>query len=101
MLIFHTDFKIINDQNKILGLRKARDFNNLNDILMSCDVGLSTVMIKNLLGPKDRFPNLKTKEDFVLWIILLKKINFKSINKALTFGEKQIIHYLLQLFKNY
>ena len=88
--ISHTDFKIINDQNKILGLRKARDFNNLNDILMSCDVGLSTVMIKkNLLGPKDRFPNLKTKEDFVLWIILLKKkLTFKSINKALTFWRK-------------
>ena len=42
----HTSYEIINSKNIILNYRKARDFKNFNSLLKSCDIGLSTVMIK-------------------------------------------------------
>ena len=42
-------------------------------LLKSCDIGLSTVMINKNLLKKNKFPNIKTKEDYVLWLKILKK----------------------------
>ena len=41
--ISHTSYHIINNKNKIIGKRIARDM-NYNLLLNSCDIGLSTVM---------------------------------------------------------
>lgn len=81
----HTDYKIISSENKYLGYRKARNINEIRDILKSCDIGLSSVMInKSKIKKNIKFPNLKTKEDFIFWIRLLKnKVEFKSLNKCL------------------
>ena len=71
--VSHTSYKIINENGQTLGLRKSRKFNNYRDILTSCDIGLSSVLIKkNLITDEIKFANLKTKEDFVLWLKLLK-----------------------------
>ena len=43
------------------------------DLLKSCDIGLSTVIVKKNILPKNPFPILKTKEDYVLWLKLAKK----------------------------
>ena len=64
----HTSYVIINHNEKKLAQRTAKnlDFTNL---LKSCDIGLSTVILeKKLIKDKIKFPNLKTKEDFVLWL---------------------------------
>ena len=68
----------------------ARPFNNLNDLLKSCDIGLSTVLLqKRILSEKCLFPNLKTKEDFVLWLKILKNdIIIGSIDDNLTSWRK-------------
>lgn len=86
----HTSYRIINSNNKIVGHRKAKNFENYHSLLGSCDIGLSTVMIKKNIFTNDlKFPNLKTKEDFVLWLKFLKK-NYKifSINTDLTSWRK-------------
>ena len=86
----HTSYKIINSENKIVGQRKAKNFENYQSLLGSCDIGLSTVMIKKNIFTNDlKFPNLKTKEDFVLWLKFLKK-NYKvfGINTDLTSWRK-------------
>ena len=86
----HTSYKIINSDNKIVGHRKAKNFENYQSLLGSCDIGLSTVMIKKNIFTNDlKFPNLKTKEDFVLWLKFLKK-NYKifGINTDLTSWRK-------------
>ena len=86
----HTSYKIINSENKIVGHRIAKNFENYQSLLGSCDIGLSTVMIKKNIFTNDlKFPNLKTKEDFVLWLKFLKK-NYKifSINTDLTSWRK-------------
>ena len=86
----HTSYKIINSENKIVGHRKAKNFENYQSLLGSCDIGLSTVMIKKNIFTNDlKFPNLKTKEDFVLWLKILKK-NYKimSLDLPLTKWKK-------------
>ena len=51
---------------------------SVDEILKSCDIGLSTVVIeKNVITKTTtKFPHLNTKEDFVFWLTLLKK-NYK------------------------
>tara|TARA_X000000950_G_scaffold38683_1_gene41368 strand:- start:20021 stop:20773 length:753 start_codon:yes stop_codon:yes gene_type:complete len=72
--ICHTSYKIINGQNKKIGFREARNFFTVNDLIKSCDIGLSTVMLrKTILNKNLKFPKIQTKEDFVLWLKLLKK----------------------------
>ena len=85
--ISHTSYYIIDDKKKIIGQRKARDLLSINDIIKSCDIGLSTVVLeKNIIvRNKIKFPNLKTKEDFVFWLMLLKKnYKFYAHDKYLT-----------------
>jgi len=76
--ISHTSYFIIDEKKKIIGQRKARDLLSINEILKSCDIGLSTVIIekKVIIKTSTKFPKLKTKEDFVFWLTLLKK-NYK------------------------
>ena len=76
--ISHTSYYIINQKKKIIGQRKARDLLSINEILKSCDIGLSTVVIEKKVITKTttKFPQLVTKEDFVFWLTLLKK-NYK------------------------
>ena len=84
--ITHTSYDIINHKGIVIGKRKARNFLKVNDIIKSCDIGLSTVMIKKeLLNNKLLFPDLKTKEDFVLWLKLLNNGNkIFGISKSLS-----------------
>ncbi len=73
-LISHTSYEIVDNKNKILGKRVARTFYNTEDLLMSCDIGLSTVILeKRIISKNILFPSLKTKEDFVLWLKILEK----------------------------
>ena len=69
----HTSYRIINLGNSKRKIREAKNLNYLN-LLNSCDIGLSTVIIKKkFLRNKFLFPNLVTKEDYVLWLRLSKK----------------------------
>ena len=61
------------------------------EILKSCDIGLSTVIMKkNLFNQIElNFPNLKTKEDYVLWLKLSQKgVRMLGLNKKLTYWRK-------------
>ena len=76
--ISHTSYYIIDEKKKIIGQIKARNLLSINDILKSCDIGLSTVIIekKVIIKSSTKFPQLITKEDFVFWLALMKK-NYK------------------------
>ena len=88
--ISHTSYYIVDEKNIILGKRFAKNFFLLKELLKSCDIGLSTVVIKKeLISDEIKFPALKTKEDFVLWLKLLKKnIKIYGLNEVLTFWTK-------------
>ena len=85
----HTSYSIINKQNIIISKRYAKDFLSFKDLIKSCDIGLSTVMIKKRHLFTNKFPNLKTKEDFVLWLKLLSKnVKIYGIDKNLVLWSK-------------
>ena len=88
--VSHTSYSIINERQQVIGNRTARNFFKLKELLKSCDIGTSTVMIKkNLINNDVKFAPLKTKEDFVLWLKLLKKnIKIYGLNETLTFWNK-------------
>ena len=85
-LISHTSYEIVDPKNKVIGVRKARNFQTINDLIFSCDIGLSTVIFnKKIFSKKIRFVKIKTKEDFVMWLNILKKgISIHALNKNLT-----------------
>jgi len=87
--ISHTSYNIVNETGKIISTRIAKNQNFLK-LIKSCDIGLSTVMLKKkLLNNKIKFPNLKTKEDFVLWLMLTKSGKIiHGMNKNLTNWRK-------------
>jgi teichuronic acid biosynthesis glycosyltransferase TuaG len=80
---------LITDSNlKILGLVDAPKIINYNDLKYFCNIGLSTVIIKKKFLGKNYFPDISTKEDYALWLILSNKKNFIGYNKYLTKWRK-------------
>ena len=66
--ISHTSYDIINEKEDKISSRKVKTL-TYDQLLKSCDIGLSTVILKkNLLDDDTLFPELKTKEDYVLWL---------------------------------
>ena len=85
----HTSYKIINEKNEFISIRKARNFMDIDDLIKSCDIGLSTVLIEKEALGSNKFPDLKTKEDFVLWLKLLSKnIRIYGLDKELAIWRK-------------
>ena len=85
----HTSYDLVDLKNNFIQQRKAVDLNH-SHLINSCDIGLSTVMIEDKLLKKFLFPNLKTKEDYVLWLKITKTgIIFHAIKKSLTSWTKR------------
>ncbi len=76
VLFSHTSYNIINAKNQIVSSRIAKKKIIFHDLIKSCDIGLSTVILKSSLLNKNKllFPGIKTKEDYVLWLKVIKKI---------------------------
>ena len=86
ILFSHTNYFIINHVSKKIGSLKVPKSIFYNQLIKSCDIGLSSVMVSKLLIKKKPFSNLKTKEDYLLWIKLIRHLkNFQSINKNLVY----------------
>ena len=85
----HTSYTIINSNNKIVGSRNAKDM-SYKLLLKSCDIGLSTVILKKeIITSKIKFANIKTKEDYVLWLkITLNNNKIFALKENLTKWRK-------------
>ena len=84
-----TSYSIINKKNTIIKFIKAKRTIGYDDLIKSCDIGLSTVMIKKNLLKKNKFPRIKTKEDYILWLKLSKQnIKMMGINQSLVSWRK-------------
>ena len=88
--ISHTSYEILKENQTNKKIMRAKTYKNYKQLLPSCDVGLSTVMLKKkLISKKCQFPKLKTKEDFALWLLILKKnVIFGALDKNLTAWRK-------------
>jgi teichuronic acid biosynthesis glycosyltransferase TuaG len=81
-----TAYDLINKKNKKISTMFAKPILKFDDLVMSCDIGLSTVIFKKkIYNSFCKFPNLKTKEDYVLWLKIAKKNKvLYGLNKPLT-----------------
>ena len=87
--ISHTSYNIINEKNEIIGTNFAIDNLNYRDLINSCDIGLSTVMVDRNIFKISMFKNLKTKEDYALWLELSRKGEvFSALDKTLTLWRR-------------
>ena len=89
-LISCTSYKIVNFNNEIVNSRNVKEVLNFKNLIYSCDIGLSTVMLKkNMLNKNYIFPNIKTKEDYVFWLKITKdNINIYGLQNELTNWRK-------------
>lgn len=84
--ITYTSYSAINKFGKNLYNVISKKEMFYEDFLKSCDIGLSTVVIKKSIFNNFKFSRLKTKEDYLLWL-QLSKSNFKFI------GIRKILSY--------
>ena len=84
----HCSYKIIDSKNNVIGFRRAKKILEHQTLLKSCDIGLSTVMINKKKICNISFPNIKTKEDFVLWLKISKKFKIFGIKSSLVKWRK-------------
>ena len=70
----HTSYDIIDRDGKKISRFDINSKIQYEDLLKSCDIGLSTVMCSKKLLQKNKFIKIKTKEDYFLWLSIIKKI---------------------------
>ena len=69
----HTSYILIDEFKNKIGFRSSKKKLNFHDLLKSCDIGLSTVLMKKkLINEEICFGNTKTKEDYILWLKLAR-----------------------------
>jgi len=107
--ITHTSYYIISKNNKKSIIRKSKSL-NFKHLKQSCDIGLSTVIMKRKLLKKDKlFANFSTKEDYYLWLKIANTGEiFHYINLPLSCWRKtpyslssSIIQKLIDSYKVY
>jgi len=69
----YTSYQIIDNREKIIKKIYAPKSIDYDKLIYSCDIGLSSVMIRHKLLNRNKFKNLRTKEDYLLWLMLSKK----------------------------
>ena len=84
-----SNYSIINKNKKVIKIIKVPKKINFTDLLFTCDIGLSSVILKSDLLKTHKFSKLKTKEDYLLWLRLAKDgIKMMSINETLVSWRK-------------
>ena len=85
----YTSYYIINKNSKKIAKRKISNKIDYPKLLKSCEIGLSSVMVKKQILKDVKFSDLKTQEDYALWLKLLRmKYKFLPINKYLVSWRK-------------
>ena len=104
-----TSYGIIDEKDKVVGVRKVYLDANYSNLYNSNFIGLNTVMIHKKLFKKILFPDLKTQEDFALWLKLARQgLELKHFKQNLSFWRKtkkslssNIFRKLIDAFKLY
>ena len=80
-----TSYEIIDEFDNVIAKRIVNRDAKHKNLMKSNIIGLSTVMVHKKILSKILFPNLKTQEDFCLWLKLLRKnIKLHHISKILS-----------------
>lgn len=86
ILFSHTTYQIINSKNEIIGKNKIKKQLSYKDLINSCDIGLSTVLLKKEILSISKFKQISTKEDYALWLELSRKgVSIHGLDEPLTY----------------
>tara|TARA_B110000444_G_scaffold227069_1_gene232009 strand:+ start:191 stop:937 length:747 start_codon:yes stop_codon:yes gene_type:complete len=87
--VSHTSYYIIGKSNNKTIIRKSKSL-NFECLKKSCDIGLSTVVMKReILKKSTLFANFSTKEDYYLWLKITNAGEiFHYINSPLSYWRK-------------
>lgn len=79
----HTSYSVINQSGQLLYNLIAKQKLTHEDLIQSCDIALSTVVLKRSIFRNYKFMNIITKEDYLLWLQLSKnkKLRIVGIDK--------------------
>ncbi|MBC8302292.1 MAG: glycosyltransferase family 2 protein [Pelagibacterales bacterium] len=72
------DFTFCNYEKKIstdkyIKVKSQKNRLGYDDLIKSCDIGLSTVLLNREIIKNELFPPIKTKEDYVAWLKITKE----------------------------
>jgi teichuronic acid biosynthesis glycosyltransferase TuaG len=85
----YTAYGIIDKMGNRIGLRKANNKINFESLVKSCDIGLSSVILKKRILKNLNFAETKTKEDYILWLKLAQRgVSMYGLNKKLYLWRK-------------
>jgi len=85
----HTSYSVINQRGRFLYSLKAKKELNYDNLIFSCDVALSTVVMKRHIFKHYKFTKITTKEDYLLWLQLSKdNVKIIGIDKIFTYWRK-------------
>lgn len=62
-------------EEQIIGEIKAKPAVNYADLLKTCSIGCSSVMLDTTQFDQIEFPNIRKRQDYALWLNLLKKVD--------------------------
>ena len=88
LLFSHTGYKIINTKGSVIGYMPVKFILKYKNLIRSCDIGLSTVMFHDSIKPQVYFPNIETKEDYIVWLRLVKTFDIHGLDEYLVFWRK-------------
>ena len=99
----HGSYLIVNEENRFIGKFLCKTV-NYNQLVKSCDIGLSTVIVKSDLIKKHMFKEISTKEDFICWLGIVKEIHtlFGDSKNVMIYRDKKksLSSNILQKFIN-
>ncbi len=107
-----TSYNIINEKGNILRKRMVSQDAKYENLIKSNFIGLSTVMISRKIINHIKFPELKTQEDFALWLSLLNKgyklahlknnlVSWRKTKDSLSSNKLKKVKDAFKLFYNY
>lgn len=82
----YTAYYIINEKNKLEGLKKVPSQTTFNSLLLRNHIGCLTVMLDLKVIGKTYMPPLLKRQDFAYWLLILKKHQLAmGINEPLAY----------------
>ncbi len=85
----HTNYNLIDENDKIIGKMNVKENLTFRDLIKSCDIALSSVIIRRSFLKKNLlFGSNKTKEDYLLWLKIAHLTKIYGLNKNLLSWRK-------------
>lgn len=99
-----TSYNIVDKSNVVIRKLKAPKITTYSELLKSCTIGCSTVMINKHVTGNILMPEIKKRQDFALWLSILKKhkfalgidiilTNYRTGNDSVSSNKFKVIKY--------